>query len=101
MTEELEKAKSLNLPPYLEMVQIILTSDQTSNRDFYAKSALKYLEKALRNHAKIYGPRIQNEYAIITIKADDLSPYRKSFRSLIQAFHEDINIELRNNNFII
>jgi hypothetical protein len=83
------------------MVQIILTSDQSNRRDFYAKSALKYLEKALRNHAQMYGPRIQNEYAIITVKADDLSPYRKSLRSLIQAFHEDINIELRNHDFII
>jgi primosomal protein N' len=101
MIEELERAKSLSLPPYVDMVQIILTSDQSRQRDFYAKSALKYLEKALRNHAQIYGPRVQNQHAIITVKADDLSPYRKSLRSLIQAFHEDINIELRNNHFII
>ena len=101
LLDELEKAQSLNLPPFGEMVQIILTSDQSNRRDFYAKSALKYLEKALRNHAQMYGPRIQNEYAIITVKADDLSPYRKSLRSLIQAFHEDINIELRNHDFII
>jgi primosomal protein N' (replication factor Y) len=98
--EELERFKQLNLPPFQEMVQIILEEAPLDKRKFYGASAIKYLEKALRGHAKIYGPNHLNVRTVITIKADDLSPYRASFRSLIQAFYDEIKIELRTHQFI-
>ena len=100
-TQELQTAKELNLPPFQDMAQIILESGSIKDLEFYSKSAINYLKKALRDHAQILGPRYKNSLSIITIKSDDLDPYRSSLRSLIQAFHDDIKIELRTHQFII
>ena len=99
--QELEKAKQLNLPPFSDMVQIILESESQKDLAFYSKSALNYLKKALRDHAQILGPRFNQHRSIITVKSDDLNPYRSSLRSLIHAFNDDIKIELRTHQFII
>jgi len=102
MAQELENAKQLNnLPPYADMVQIILESDSQKDLEFYSKSAMNYLKKALRDHAQILGPRLKHNLAIITVKSEDLDPYRSSLRSLIHAFYDDIKIELRTHQFII
>ena len=90
--------KKLGLPPFKDMVQIILKGDE--NKRFYlASNGLNYLKKALRDHATYLGPIHHHHMSIITVKSDDLSPYYGSFNALYKTFSEEISLEIRHFKF--
>ena len=95
----LKELNQLNLPPFIDMAQIVFEPMKEIDLEKIGLNMVAYLKKATRNHVTILGPSYKMNRGVITLKSSSLSDHYAAFNNLVKAFMDEVRIEIKHAHF--